>query len=104
MWVEQYKSIGIEACKNDFTDKQLELAKVGEKAGMEHLQELAPKMVDSRKLLGTRGDLGTGVRDEFAEGTLIGQWGLPLVETGYRQAVTDSDSEVVDGSKHDYLM
>ncbi len=56
MWVEQYKSIGIEACKNDFTDKQLELAK----AGMEHLQELAPKMVDSRKLLGTRGDLGTG--------------------------------------------
>lgn len=104
MWVEQYKSIGIEACKYDFTDKQLELAKMGEKAGMEHLQELAPKMVDSRKLLGTRDDLGTGARDEFAEGTLIGQWGLPPAETGYRQAVTDSDGEVLDGSKHDYVM
>ncbi|WP_165313548.1 DUF1254 domain-containing protein [Vibrio ziniensis] len=104
MWVEQYKSVGIEACKYDFTDKQLELAKIGQKAGMEHLEALAPMMVDSRKLLGTREDLGTGARDEFAEGTLIGQWGLPPAETGYRQAVVDSDGELLDGSKHDYVM
>lgn len=104
MWVEQYKSIGVEACKYDFTDKQLELAKIGEKAGMKHLVELAPKMIDSRKLLGTRDTLGTGARDEFAEGTLIGQWGLPPEETGYRQAVSDSDGELFDGSKHDYVM
>ncbi|MEH0387421.1 DUF1254 domain-containing protein [Vibrio mimicus] len=104
MWVEQYKSIGIEACKYDFTEKQLELAKIGEKAGMEHLLQLAPKIVDSRKLLGTRESLGTGARDEFAEGTLIGQWGLPPVEASYRQAVVDSDGDVLDGSKHDYVM
>lgn len=104
MWVEQYKSVGIEACKYDFTDKQLELAKIGQKTGMEHLEALAPKMVDSRKLLGTREDLGTSARDEFAEGTLIGQWGLPPAETGYRQAVVDSDGELLDGSKHDYVM
>jgi len=103
-WISKYKKIGIEACKTDFTDEQLGLAEIGREEGLKYLEELAPKMVDSRKLLGTREDLGDAPRAEFAEGTLIGQWGLPPAETGYRQAVVDSDGEQLDGSKHDYVM
>ncbi len=103
-WVSQYQEIGIEACKYDFTKQQLALAEQGEQAAMAHIKELAPKMVDSRKLLGTRADLGDAARDEFAEGTYIGQWGLPPLEASYRQAVKDSDGEMLDGSKHNYVM
>ncbi len=103
-WVSQYKEVGIEACKYDFTKQQLALAEQGEQAAMAHIKELAPKMVDSRKLLGTRADLGDSARDEFAEGTYLGQWGLPPLEASYRQAVKDSDGEMLDGSKHSYVM
>lgn len=104
MWVEQYKSIGIEACKYDFTDKQLELAKMGEKAAMDHLKELAPKMTDTRVLLGTRDTLSDGARDLFAEGTYLGQWGLPPVEAAYRKTDFDAQGVKLDGSKGDYVM
>lgn len=103
-WVEQYQSIGIEACKTDFTDKQLELAKVGEKLGMERLVELAPQMKDARALLGTRDTLGDGDRELFAEGTYLGQWGLPPVEASYQKADFDGNGEKLDGSKGDYVM
>ncbi|PNH96130.1 DUF1254 domain-containing protein [Vibrio diazotrophicus] len=103
-WIEQYKSIGIEACKTDFTDKQLELAKIGEKLGMERLTELAPQMTDARALLGTRDTLGDGDRELFAEGTFLGQWGLPPVEASYRKADFDDKGEKLDGSKGDYVM
>ncbi len=103
-WIDQYKSVGIEACKTDFTDKQVELAKVGEKLGMERLGELAPKMTDARVLLGTRDTLSDGSRELFAEGTYLGQWGLPPVEASYRKADFDSAGDKLDGSKGDYIM
>ena len=103
-WISKYKKIGIEPCKQDFTSAQLELAEIGRKDGMKYLEELAPQMTDSRKLLGTRKELGDSARAEFAEGTLIGQWGLPPEEAVYKQAVKDSSGEILDGSKHDYVM
>ncbi len=103
-WVEQYQLLGIEACKTDFTDKQLALAEVGEKLGMERLAELAPEISDARALLGTRDTLGDGSRELFAEGTYLGQWGLPPVEASYRKSDFDAQGEKLDGSKSDYVM
>lgn len=103
-WVEQYQPLGIEACKTDFTDKQLALAEVGEKLGMERLAELAPEISDARALLGTRETLGDGSRELFAEGTYLGQWGLPPVEASYRKSDFDAQGEKLDGSKSDYVM
>ncbi len=103
-WLDKYQSIGVEPCKTDFTPEQLKLAKVGEKKGMEHLVELAPKMTDARTLLGTRDTLGDAPRDIFAEGTYLGQWGLPPIEASYRKSDFDSTGQKLDGSKHDYVM
>ncbi len=103
-WVEQYKEIGIEACKYDFTDKQLKLAEVGQKLAVQRLAELAPQMTDARKLLGTRETLGDGSRELFAEGTYLGQWGLPPVEASYRKADFDAKGEKLDGTKGEYVM
>ncbi len=104
MWVEQYQSLGVQACKTDFTDKQRELAKVGEEEGMKHLLALAPKMTDARTLLGTRDTLATSSRDVFAEGTYLGQWGLPPQEAAYRKEDFDAQGQKLDGSKSDYVM
>ncbi|MFJ4193487.1 DUF1254 domain-containing protein [Pseudomonas sp. NPDC089534] len=97
-WLAQYKEIGLEPCKQDFTQEQLAAAEKGQKLGMEHLKELAPKMTNAGKLLGTRKQLGDGARDLFAEGTLIGQWGLPPDESVYLQAVKGSDEKVLNGA------
>jgi hypothetical protein len=105
-WLTKFESLnlGMKACNTELTDRQLQLAKIGEKLGMERLIELAPDMVDARLMLGTRESLGNGDREIFAEGTYIGQWGLPPVEASYRRVANDSDGELLDGSKHEYKM
>ena len=97
-WLEQYKAIGVEPCKTDFTEEQLAAARQGEALGIKHIKDLAPKMTDAGKLLGTRKQLADGPRDLFAEGTYIGQWGLPPDETVYLQAVKGSDGEPINGA------
>lgn len=97
-WLDHYKAVGLAPCKEDFTQEQLAAAKQGEVLGMQHIKALAPKMTTSGKLLGTREQLGDGARDLFAEGTYIGQWGLPPDETVYLQAVTGSDGKAINGA------
>lgn len=98
-WLDQYKAVGLAPCKEDFTKEQLDAAKRGEKLGMEHIKELAPKMTESGQLLGTREQLGDGQRDLFAEGTYLGQWGLPPEESIYLKAETASDGKPLNGSE-----
>ncbi|WP_256250581.1 hypothetical protein [Pseudomonas sp. NBRC 111123] len=74
-WLNQYESVGVEPCKENFTQEPLAAAKKGEELGMKHNKELAPKMTDAGKLLGTREQLSDGPRDLFAVGSYIGQWG-----------------------------
>lgn len=97
-WLSQYKEIGLEPCKTDFTAEQVAAAKKGEKLGYAHLKALAPKMTTSKGLLGTREELQDQQRDIFAEGTFIGQWGLPPEESFYFQAVKGSDGNNINGS------
>ncbi|TNV19722.1 DUF1254 domain-containing protein [Buttiauxella sp. B2] len=97
-WLDQYKDVGIEPCKEDFTPEQLAAAKRGEELGMAHLKELAPQMKNAGKLLGTRAELGEGQRDLFAEGTMMGQWGLPPEESVYLQEVKGSDGQNINGA------
>ncbi|WP_039988890.1 DUF1254 domain-containing protein [Vibrio owensii] len=103
-WLEKYQPIGVEACKTDFTPEQLKLAKAAEKQGMQRIIELAPKVTDARQILGTRDTLGDTPREVFAEGTYLGQWGLPPIEASYRKTDFDTKGEKLDGSKHDYVM
>jgi hypothetical protein len=97
-WLDQFTSVGLEPCKESFTQDQLAAAKKGEELGMKHIKELAPKMNDSGKLLGTREQLGDGARELFAEGTYIGQWGLPPEESVYLKSETGSDGKPLNGS------
>ncbi|MFT4271915.1 MAG: DUF1254 domain-containing protein [Pantoea sp.] len=97
-WLDKFKDIGIAPCKEDFTTEQLDAAKRGEKLGMAYLAELAPKMQNAGKLLGTREQLQNGQRDLFAEGTYLGQWGLPPDESVYLQEVKGSDGKTINGS------
>lgn len=97
-WLEQYKAIGLAPCKDEFSEEQLAAARKGEELGIKHIKELAPKMTESGKLLGTREQLGDGDRALFAEGTYIGQWGLPPDETVYLQAVKGSDGMPINGA------
>ncbi|HEX4502450.1 MAG TPA: DUF1254 domain-containing protein [Scandinavium sp.] len=97
-WLDQYKEIGLAPCKTDFTEEQLAAAKKGEELGMAHLNELKPKMTNSEGLLGTRAELENQKRELFAEGTVIGQWGLPPEESVYLQAVKGSDGQNINGS------
>ncbi|CAH1905217.1 conserved exported hypothetical protein [Candidatus Nitrotoga sp. HW29] len=97
-WLNQYTAIGLAPCKQNFTPAQLEAVARGEKLGMQHLKELAPKMANAGKLLGTRKELGNGTRDLFAEGTYLGQWGLPADETVYLKAEVGSDGMHLNGS------
>lgn len=97
-WLDQYQAMGIAPCKEDFTPEQLAAAEQGEKLGQQHIKDLAPSMKNASKLLGTREQLGDGERDLFAEGTHIGQWGLPPDETVYVQAVKGSDGQNINGS------
>ncbi|MEC5387488.1 DUF1254 domain-containing protein [Uliginosibacterium sp. H3] len=97
-WLDQYTSMGLAACKTDFTSEQLAAAKKAEESGLKRLKELAPTLTDAGKLLGTRKQLGDGSRELFAEGTYLGQWGLPPDESVYLQAVKGSDGEPINGS------
>lgn len=97
-WIEQYKAVGIEPCKTHFTAEQLAAAKKGEELGMAHLKKLQPTMTSSNGVLGTREELQNQKRDLFAEGTLIGQWGLPPEESIYLQMVKGSDGKSINGS------
>ncbi len=97
-WLDQYKSIGLEPCKYTFSKEQLDAAKVGEKLGMQHIIDLAPKMENAGKLLGTRAQLQNAPRDLFAEGTYLGQWGLPPDETVYLKTELGSDGKNINGS------
>lgn len=97
-WLDQYKAVGLEPCKENFTQEQLAAAKKGEELGMKHIKELAPKMTNAGKLLGTREQLGDGERDLFAEGTFIGQWGLPPDESVYLKSETGSDGKHLNGA------
>lgn len=71
---------------------------MGEKLGMQHIIDLAPKMTNAGKLLGTRAQLGDAQRDLFAEGTYLGQWGLPPDETVYLKTEVGSDGKKINGS------
>ena len=97
-WLAQYSEIGLEPGKTDFTDDQLEAAERGERLGMQHITELAPSITNSQQVLGTRADLGDGDRNLFAEGTFIGQWGLPPAESVYLKVETGSDGLPINGS------
>lgn len=97
-WIDQYKTVGIEPCKTNFTAEQLAAAKKGEALGMAHLKKLQPTMTSSNGVLGTREELQNQKRDLFAEGTLIGQWGLPPEESIYLQMVKGSDGKSINGS------
>lgn len=97
-WLAQYGAIGLAPNRNDLTDEQLAAAAKGEKLGMQRLVELAPTVTNSEQLLGTREDLQHTPREVFAEGTYLGQWGLPPVESIYLKVETDSDGNAINGS------
>ena len=97
-WLARYREIGLEAGRTTFTDEQLEAAERGERLGMAHIRELAPRMTNGADLLGTRADLQDEPRDLFAEGTFIGQWGLPPVESVYVKIEQGADGQPINGS------
>ncbi|CAL8974531.1 hypothetical protein PROP_01449 [Propionicimonas sp. T2.31MG-18] len=97
-WLARYGEIGLAPGKDDFTPEQREAAARGERLGMEHLRALAPQMTNSKRLLGTRADLQSEQRDVFAEGTYLGQWGLPPVESVYLKTETGSDGLPLNGA------
>lgn len=97
-WISQYKAMGIALCNYKLTQEQLAAAQVGEKLGMQHIRDLVPKMTNAGKLLGTRAQLGDAQRDLFAEGTYLGQWGLPPDETVYLKTEVGSDGKKINGS------
>ncbi|MHB2247735.1 DUF1254 domain-containing protein [Pseudomonas fitomaticsae] len=97
-WLDQYKAIGLEPCKKDFTKEQLAAAKKGEALGLKHIKDLAPNLLTSAKSLGTREQLGDGARDLFAVGTYVGQWGLPPDESVYLKEGTASDGKNINGA------
>ena len=97
-WLAPLHVIGLEAGKTTFTDEQLEAAERGERLGLAHLRELAPTITNGARSLGTRADLQDGARDLFAVGTLVGQWGLPPVESVYVVVEDGADGLPLNGS------
>ncbi|MEU0499373.1 DUF1254 domain-containing protein [Mycobacterium sp. NPDC006124] len=97
-WLARYGAIGLNPGQTDLTDEQAAAAARGEQLGMAHLAALAPQMTNSAQLLGTRAELQDDPRDLFAEGTYIGQWGLPPAESIYLKVETDSDGNPINGS------
>lgn len=97
-WLDQYKAIGLEPCKKDFTKEQLAAAKKGEALGKKHIEDLAPNLLTSAKSLGTREQLGDGARDLFAVGTYVGQWGLPPDESVYLKEGKANDGKNINGA------
>ncbi|WP_262774138.1 DUF1254 domain-containing protein [Brevibacterium permense] len=97
-WLTRFTALGLEAGRADFTEEQRAAAVRGEELGLAHLKELAPTLTNSKQVLGTREELGSGPRDLFAVGTLIGQWGLPPVESVYVKIEVGSDGLPLNGS------
>ena len=97
-WLAAYHETGLEPGQTSFTEEQLEAAERGERLAMAHLLELAPTITDGARSLGTRSDLQDGPRDLFAIGTLVGQWGLPPVESVYLKIEQGSDGRPINGS------
>src|SRR5688500_16366373 len=97
-WLSQFADIGLMPGKTDFSPEQIDAAERGQRLGIERIRNLAPTMTNSKRLLGTRDDLQYEPRDVFAEGTFLGQWGLPPVESVYLKAETGSDGKPINGS------
>jgi len=97
-WLRPLEEIGLAPGDTDLTPQQLNAAERGQRLGMEHIRKLAPTITDSKRLLGTRDDLQHEQRDVFAEGTFLGQWGLPPVESVYLKTETGSDGLPINGS------
>ncbi|WP_413580754.1 DUF1254 domain-containing protein [Bdellovibrio sp. HCB288] len=97
-WLSKYKDIGLKPCNQKLTKDQIAAAKTGEKLGMQHIKDLAPKITNAGESLGTRAQLGNQKRDLFAEGTFLGQWGLPPEESVYLKADKGSDGKNINGS------
>ncbi|TIC85761.1 DUF1254 domain-containing protein [Nocardioides sp. GY 10127] len=97
-WLERYTALGLDPAVTAWTPAQLEAAERGQRLAMEHLVALAPSMTVAAQLLGTREDLQDGPRDLFAEGTYLGQWGLPPVESVYMKTETATDGSPINGN------
>jgi hypothetical protein len=97
-WLPRYSVVGLEAGRTELSDEQRDAADRGERLGMKHIVDLAPGLTNAGQLLGTREDLQSGPRDLFAEGTYLGQWGLPPAESVYMKVETGSDGRPINGS------
>ncbi|MBY8856739.1 DUF1254 domain-containing protein [Nocardia sp. CA2R105] len=97
-WLSRYRDLGPAPGTTDFTPDQYDAAERGQRLGIARIRELAPQMTSSEQLLGTRADLQNTPRDIFAEGTFLGQWGLPPVESVYLKVETGSDRLPLNGS------
>ena len=98
VWLDGLAEAGVEPGRTDFTEEQLEAAARGERLATEHLNELAPTVTSSKGALGTRDELQNAPRDVFDIGTMLGQWGLPPVESVYVKIETGSDGRPINGS------
>ncbi|MGO4594279.1 DUF1254 domain-containing protein [Leifsonia sp. 2TAF2] len=97
-WLGPVAEVGIEPGRTQFTDEQRGAAARGEELGMRHLTELASTVTSSKGVLGTREELQNAPRDLFDIGTLVGQWGLPPVESVYVKIETDSEGRPITGA------
>lgn len=97
-WLEKYEAIGLGPGRTEFSGDQLEAMARGRALGMARIVDLAPALTNAGKLLGTRDELQNGPRDLFAEGTYLGQWGLPPAESVYMKVETGSDGLPLNGS------
>jgi hypothetical protein len=96
-WIEPIAEVGVGAGRTDLTEEQRDAAARGEVLGMKHLTDLVPTVTSSKGVLGTRDELQHAPRDMFDIGTLIGQWGLPAVESVYVKIEQVGD-EYINGS------
>lgn len=97
-WLDGLAEVGLEPGRTEFTADQLDAAARGETLATRHLAELAPTITSSKGALGTREELQHAPRDVFDIGTMLGQWGLPPVESVYLKIETGSDGSPINGS------
>lgn len=97
-WLRPLAATGLGIGRRELTDEQREAAARGERLALAHLAELAPTLTSSKGVLGTRDELQHAPRDVFDIGTMLGQWGLPPVESVYIKIETGSDGEPLNGS------
>lgn len=98
-WLVGLHDVGLEPGRTEFTVEQVEAAARGERLGMDHLTALIPRVTSSKGVLGTREELQEAPRDMFSIGTLVGQWGLPAVESVYVKIESSAESDqYINGS------